>query len=320
LGASDIESLQTVRSPVRHVALEGAKSSHALTEYLIQPFRVELTDSGKSSLLRCLAANPERFEWFSPKELLAGTNSGGATAFVDALKSETSVGELGSGLFEVSIGDTPPFPEPVDIPGVIGEPISVGITGRERTIHVGLSQDEIGTLCLLAAARRNDPVEQLAEGVPLVSATGWVLLDSEPLLATVKSLASKLSAASLPLLTFHGKAVRFNRENPYFSPRLLSIKVEDERRGKSYRLQLARSELHSPLGDVSKLERVTTLSETLGAAVYALALGDSGQAQDNLDTVKRVQRDLRDFLDQVGARLLVRQVDGMPELAVGNRI
>lgn len=37
-----------------------------------------------------------------------------------------------------------------------------------------------------------------------------------------------------------------------------------------------------------------------------------------MDTVKRMQRDLRELLDEIGARLLIRQVDGVPELAVSN--
>ena len=58
------------------------------------------------------------------------------------------------------------------------------------------------------------------------------------------------------------------------------------------------------------------VSEKLGAAIYGLLRGDATAALENLDTVKRVQRtELREFLSAVGARLLIRQVDGVLELS-----
>ena len=71
----------------------------------------------------------------------------------------------------------------------------------------------------------------------------------------------------------------------------------------------------SILGFAQSVERTVSLPEKIGESIYALVHGDMGHALSNIDTLKRMQRDLRESLDAVGARLLVRQVDGVPELA-----
>ena len=94
------------------------------------------------------------------------------------------------------------------------------------------------------------------------------------------------------------------------------MEIQDERRGKSYRLNLSRRRLQSPLGIASTKEASVFLPEILGNAIYSLEQGDLQPALDNIESVKRMQREIREFLDTIGVRLLIRQVDGVPELAV----
>lgn len=304
-----------VGNAIHYNALEGAKSAFSATEYRIQPFRVGLKDYGKTALLRCLAAHPERFAWFTAEELAAGVNAAGAKGFVDAIRQGGRT--LDPDAFTIPIGNTSPLKDPIDIPGKPSEPFAVGITGRERQVHVDLDADEIDQLNWLAAVRRGDNVEELAAGVSIASGTGWVLIDDDHALAELKTLAARLDAKGLPLLDFHDRAVRLNAATPYFSPSQLSMEILDERRGKSYRLNLSRRRLQSLLGAAAAKNSSVSLPEILGNAVYSLDQRDPQPALDNIETVKRMQRDIRGFLDSIGARLLVRQVDGVPELAVG---
>ena len=301
--------------PIRYNALEGAKSSYSATEYYIQPFKIGLKDGGKTGLLRCIAAHPGRFAWFTAEELAAGINAAGAKAFVDAIRQGGPA--LEPDAFTIPIGCAAPLKDPIDIPGKASEPFAVGIAGRERQIHVDLDVDEIDLLNWLAVVRRGDDVEELAAGVSVAIGTGWVFVDGDKAFARLRALAAKLEAKSLPLLDFHDRAVRLNAATPYFSPSLLSMQIQDERRGKSYRLNLSRGRVQSLLGVAPVREASITLPEILGNAVYSLVQGDPQPALDNIETVKRMQREIRGFLDTMGARLLVRQVDGVPELAVG---
>ncbi|WP_394695675.1 hypothetical protein [Pseudoxanthomonas japonensis] len=308
------EAETSVGEPIHYIALEGAKSAYSTTEYHIQPFKVALKDAGKTALLRCLATHPDRFAWFTAEELAAGVNAAGAKAFVDAIRQGGPT--LDPDAFRIPIGNASPLKDPIDIPGRPSEPFAVGIAGRERQVHVGLDADEIELLNWLAAVRRGDDIEELALGVSIASGTGWVLVEDDHVLTGLRALAAKLDAAGLPLLDFHDRAARLNAVTPYFSPSSLSMEIQDERRGKSYRLNLSRRRIQSLLGVAVAKEASISLPEILGNAVYSLDQGDPQPALDSIETVKRMQREIRGFLDSIGARLLVRQVDGVPELAV----
>ena len=309
------EAETPVGEAIHYNALEGAKSAFSATNYRIQPFKIGLKDSGKTALLRCLAAHPERFSWFTAEELAVGVNAAGAKAFVDAVRQGAPT--LDPDALTIPIGNATPMKDPVDIPNKPSEPFSIGITGRERQVHVDLDADEIDQLNWLAAVRRGDDIEELAAGVSIARGTGWVLIDDDNALTGLRKLAAKLDAKGLTLLDFHDRAVRLNAATPYFSPSSLVMEIQDERRGKSYRLNLSRRRLQSLLGVAIAKEASISLPEILGNAVYSLDQGDPKPALDNMETVKRMQRDVRGFLDMLGARLLVRQVDGVPELAVG---
>lgn len=309
------EAETSVGEPIHYIALEGAKSAYSTTEYHIQPFKVALKDAGKTALLHCLATHSERFTWFTAEELAAGVNAAGAKAFVDAIRQGGPA--LDPDAFRIPIGNASPLKDPIDIPGKPSDPFAVGIAGRERQVHVDLDADEIELLNWLAAVRRGDDIEELAVGVSIANGTGWVLVDDDNTLAKLRTLAAKLDEKDLPLLDFHDRAVRMNAATPYFSPALLSMEIQDERRGKSYRLDMSRQRVQSLLGVASVKEASTSLPEILGNAIYSLNQGDLQSALDNMETVKRMQREIRRFLDTIGARLLVRQVDGVPELAVG---
>lgn len=317
--ANGFESQRPECPVIQHKAMEGAKSAFSATEYHLQPFKVELNNAGKTALLRCLASRSERFAWFTTEELVATVNAAGDRAFVDALHENGQ--KLDPKLYTVHLGMVDPIQDPIDIPGAPGEPFSIGITGREKKVHVDLGPEETNTLTWLAAVRRGESVSELAAGVSIAHGSGWVLVDDDAALTQLKSLAAKLKSSGLLLLDFHEHAVRLNAVTPYFSTSLMAMEIHDESRGKSYRLTLARRKLQSPLGIASAREATTTLSETLGNTVYSLAHNDSRPASENLETWKRIQRqsETRSYLDSMGVRLLVRQVDGVPELAIGQR-
>jgi 8-oxo-dGTP pyrophosphatase MutT (NUDIX family) len=313
ISASQLASAVPASQLTHYAALEGGKSAYSATEYLLQAFKVELTNAGKIALLRCLAAYPERFDWFTQDELAKGVNANGAKAFVDAIGNTP----LDATAFDIRIGTTPLFKEAITLPSNNEEPLSVGVTGREKPVHLALQADEITNLNWLAAVRRNEPVNELTDGVSIAIGSGWVLVDHDDQFDKLKHLAAKLEDAGLPLLAFHERAVRLNVDGEiHYSPFLFSIDLQDERRGKTYKLTLHRWEIRSTLGVAPKQQITASLPEKLGAAIYSLLQGDPNQALDDFDTVKRMQRDIRNALDGIGLRVLIRQVDGVPELTV----
>lgn len=314
IASSDLDAQDPMGDAIRFRALEGGKSAFSATEYRIQPFKISLTNSGKTRLLRCLAAHPDRFDWFTAEELETGVNATGAKAFVDAIRHQGI--KLDPASHDIALSEATPLQDPIDIPGSVAEPFSIGTTGRERQVHVDLESDDVCILAWLLAVRRGESPSELASNVAVVRGSGWVLVEQDDVFSRLKALAAKLEAKGLRLLDFHERAVRLNAVVPYFSPSLLSLEIHDERRGKVYSLTMSRRSLKSALGIIPLRTATMTLPEILGNAIYSLTQNAPGPALDNMDTVKRMQRDIRPFLDGIGARLLVRQVDGVPELAV----
>ena len=325
LGADAIVSVSPSHPIIRYVDLEGAASTHALTEYLIQMFRIELQDSGKERLLRSLALYPERYSWFTVAELSSGKSARGEKAFVDALRNEFGEGleaSLDAMRSDLSLGGGPAVKVPFDLPGAVDEPLLIGATGHEHAVLLGLGERELADLNFLAAVRRGDPISEFAAGVSVAPDTGWLLIDEDALLAQLRSLATDLqrSMPEVPLLSFQGRAVRLNVRDPeliYFSRSHFLLEAWDERRGKTFRIRIERQAILSRLGVADVLvQEAPRVSEKLGAAIYGLLRGNPTAALKDQDTVKRVQRtELRPFLSAVGARLLIRQVDGVPELS-----
>lgn len=328
LDASAVSHISSVEERFAYTALEGAKSAHAITQYVIQMFRVALTDSGKNALVACLARQPNRFGWFAVNELADGKNAAGETAFVDALINQFSASlpsVVDAAASDVVLGVSRPIADSMDIPISIGEPLLIGSTGHERAVMLDLSEDALQLLGVLAAVRRGDPISGVPEGVSIAPGTGWVLIDDPDILASVRSLSNSIaSVQGERLIAFQGDAVRLNSRSAdqvFFSSSALATGITDERRGKSYRLRMVRCRISSRLGTADAVDRETRVTEKLGGAIYGLTQGDPAAALGNLDTIKRVQRiQLRAFLDAVGARLLVREVDGVPELAATGRL
>lgn len=323
--ARQVASLSTYLEPIEYVDLEGPKSSHARTQYGIQLFRVKLTDTGKSNLLRALAKYPERYSWFTPDELQSGKNSKSETAYVDALRKtfrEKLAVALDVKRSDIAFDNGITITEPFDLPGTVLDSLLIGEKGRERDVLLALEDDELTDLCFLAAVRRGDPISNLATGLSIVRELGWLIIDDDGLLAAIQKFGAKLrrELPELSLLAFQGRAVRLNVSNShlaYFPPRLFSISAKDERRGKSYLIEIKRQSISSRLGTADPVAGSARVAEKLGAAIYGLVNNDGRNAIDDVDTVIRTQRlKLTKLLAEIGLRLLIRIVDGVPELTI----
>jgi len=325
LDSGSIQSMMPLGLPIRYAALEGAGSAHALTEYFIQPFHVEITNAAKEKLLRTLERHPDRYSWFSTDELLEGKNSLNQSAFVDAVREldeNSRATLLDAGKSDIKFSTDPPLTDGVDVPRFTAEPFRVGTTGRERACMVPLDERNLADVAFLAALRRGDPVRELAVGAVAVPHLGWLVVDDDRLLQHLRELGAKLRSAipDLPILTLSGRAARFNSSDTAsacFSGGWMTLTAHDERRGKNYRLRIERQEITSRLGIASAVTQEALVSGKLGESIYGLVNKDAAVALENFETIKRVQRtELKTLLASVGLRLLVRQVEGVPELTI----
>jgi 8-oxo-dGTP pyrophosphatase MutT (NUDIX family) len=325
--AGAISSVSPSHPLIRYVDLEGAGSTYSLTEYLIQLFHVNFTTAGREQLLRSIAKHPDRYAWFTAEELAEGRNSRGETAYVSALHN--ALGDrlqkaLSSGLSVEANSGGPPIDKPFDIPRTANEPFLIGTTGNERAVLLGLQDSALTDLAFLAAVRRGDRIRDLAPGVSIAFGPGWLLIDDDTQYRRLVEVSAAVNQAvsGTPIVDIQGRAVRLNVSDPElvsFSPGYFSADAIDINRGKNYRIRITRHQIVSPLGVSEVVAGETQVSEILGSAIYGLLHGDPSVALENIDSVKRAQRaELSNIARAVGARLLVRQVDGVPQLAISD--
>jgi len=334
LDTGSIRAIRPSGPRIAHTELEGANSAHAITEYFIQVFNVELYPAGEEKLLRRLALVANQFAWFTRPELIAQKNQHDQSAFVKALV-EMPVSErdgiLDAGICDLLLGGAvsgAANSEELQVPFLSGKTMSVGKKGRERQVVHDMDDAECALVSFLAGVRRGHNVSGLHPAAQVVPHLGWVVIDDAGLLERLRSLNARLAVAlgqrQVPMsapwtpLAFAGNAVRLNvpdSADVYFAPEAFCLFIRDEVPGKSFHLRLERRAIRSELGVVDMETREEVLPFILGTTLSELALGKTAFALDNLESWKRDQREIR-IKDALGLKLFVRVVDGKPKLCV----
>ena len=184
-----------------YVKVEGGKNNHALTEYRMRLYSIQLNQRGLVRLFDSISQLPSDFSWFSESELITGINSSGDTAFVDAI-AEHKILHPNLTLAGESFKDAFLKPEKagsgITIPLTKGQPILDGKSGKPLTkIHAELTEDEHDWLWALACHAKGLPFEKAASNSLL--RYGWVKLNKNDV-TTITRLKEKLELKGLTLI------------------------------------------------------------------------------------------------------------------------
>lgn len=161
-----------------YVKVEGGKNNHALTEYRIRLYSIQLNQRGLVRLFDFVSQQPPCFSWFSETELLAGRNSGGDTAFVDAIIEHKNL-HPNLTLANESFLDKFFKPEStgcgMTIPLAPSQPLLDGKAGKPLAkIYADLTKDEHNWLLALACHAKELPIENTTHSLLRY---GWVRLN-----------------------------------------------------------------------------------------------------------------------------------------------
>jgi 8-oxo-dGTP pyrophosphatase MutT (NUDIX family) len=185
-----------------YVKVEGSKNNHALTEYRIRLYSIQLNQRGLVRLFDAISQQPSSFSWFSEAELIAGRNSSGDTAFVDAIIEHKNL-HPGLTLACESFKDMFLKPEEsgcgITIPLTQNKPILNGKSGKPLAeIYADLTKIEHDWLMALACH---------AKGLAIENATchrllrcGWIHLNNAEDVATITRIKEKLELKGLTLI------------------------------------------------------------------------------------------------------------------------
>ena len=182
--------------------IQGAAPNHALTEYLMEVFRLDLSLEGYLWLLRKVESD-RRLAWISLNDLRHGKTADGKIPYIYALDAAFA-GERGA-LVDV-LATLPesfsagylfaPKKYGVTLPISEGKPVLTGVLGKEKPLSLVLSSRQHGLLLALAAHLRGFAFADLIDGV-LLHPHGWLEVADSALQAELTVLAALLKDSDL---------------------------------------------------------------------------------------------------------------------------
>jgi len=283
--------------------VEGAGNNHALSEYHIEVYRIDLSGKGHTRLLKRMAAEPEQFAWFTPGEIAAQRNAGGKRAYLDALlNAYPDIAER--------IAVTPPSrPDDyaqynetaaVDIPFDATTPLYLGKTGKEKALPLGLGPAQMRLLFALAWHAKGLGMEP-APGVALLP-SGWVWVRDAALRTTLAALVETVNARLPGLLEMaDDDLIRLARPRHLiaFPASLYRYRIEA-----GNHLTLSSPGLDTPLGRTREQTQSTDLTRSALSIIESIRAG-----HDPRDLpISEVDKTLRDQIDsQIGRGMGLRK-------------
>jgi 8-oxo-dGTP pyrophosphatase MutT (NUDIX family) len=213
--------------------VQGSAPNHALTEYYLDIFQVELTLEGYLFLQQRIKRD-ERLAWFAIDELVNGETVDGKIAYVKALVDDfhgdclALKAELSALLDSFTAGylfDPPKYG--LTLPIDAERPLLAGVLGKEKPLDVALTTRQLSVLLGLAAHARSFEFETLEENI-VFHPYGWIdAKNNPPLQAELKQLVELLKDTDLIIESHHDVLFRLsiNPDVVYFDEVLFTYSV-----------------------------------------------------------------------------------------------
>ena len=218
--------------PYRQV--QGAAPIHALTEYYLDIFQINLTVEGYLFLVEKIKTD-ERFVLFSLEELLQGAASDGKIPYIKALYDDFGNDRvaLKSKLLALADSfDSPYLFKPqkysLTLPMAMDRPILAGVLGKEKALAIQLTARQLALLLGLAAHLRDFEFELLEQDITLHT-LGWIeVKNASTLQAELISLAQLFKETDLPIENHHDRFFRCSISPTvvFFDEQLFSFTVK----------------------------------------------------------------------------------------------
>jgi 8-oxo-dGTP pyrophosphatase MutT (NUDIX family) len=217
--------------PYRQV--QGSAPNHALTEYYLDIFQVELTLEGYLFLQQQIKRD-ERLAWFAIEDVANGETVDGKIAYVKALVDDFDNDQLAlkTGLLALPdsfaagyLFDPPKYGLTLLIDAE--KPLWAGVLGKEKPIDVALTPRQLAVLLGLAAHGRGFEFATVEENI-ILHPYGWIDVKNNPTLqAELKQLAELFKGTDLIIENHHDMLFRLSI-NPalvYFDEALFTYSV-----------------------------------------------------------------------------------------------
>jgi 8-oxo-dGTP pyrophosphatase MutT (NUDIX family) len=314
--------------------VQGSAPNHALTEYYLDIFQLDLTLTGYLHLLQKIQAD-ERLVWFSIADIVRGKTEDEKIPYIkalyndfsgdrDALKTELMALENSfSSAYQFQpekYGITLPFDDK--------NPIFSGKLGKEKALNVSLTTRQLQILLGLAAHLREFKFSRIDKEVTF-HPFGWIKVkQGSTLQSELITLTNLINQTDLVMENYHDLYFRLSVKPSVvcFDAKLFAFIVEQNNLNSTQShipVLIQRSSFNTALGQVKeeKEEFKSTIESVHNFQKLATQQYDSNneKAIKIEDTYKKGLHKKPDFL-KLGLRNLIRREDGQIKFTIAYQI
>ncbi|MEQ1546527.1 NUDIX hydrolase [Methyloglobulus sp.] len=310
--------------------IQGSAPNHALTEYYLEIFQVELTLEGYLFLQEKIKFDG-RLVWFSLDEIQKGQTADGKFPYIKALVDHFT------GKHDELVLELRKLPDSfsnryvieknkygITLPLGIHEPILAGVLGKEKPLGVMLTQRQLGLLLGLAAHLRGFNFKGVEQGVAF-HPFGWVQIsENQSLQSELINLSGLLKSTDIIIENQRDTLFRLsvNPELIFFDEKLFSFSVRQadlDSVSTKIPVSVRRAEFDTAFGKIKEKSEEFKLTLEFAANLRSLDenqfIADNDDAQKIEDNYKKGLHKEPKFL-ALGLRGLVRRDAGMIRFVV----
>ena len=305
--------------PYRQV--QGAAPNHALTEYYLAIFQIELTLEG-FLFLQQRVAKDERLAWLTLTDIERGESSDGKIPYIKALYDDFASDRtaLVAALTELPDSFTAGYLSDKENFGYIfsidpNTPVSVGKLGKDKPLDFALNARQLSLVLGLAAHLRGFAFESVPENI-VMHPHGWVEVgDPSPLRQELTELLTLLAGSELVMESRRDRLFRLSirPDMVFFADELFSFSVNlADLQGVQNKIPATITRRAFDTGFGVVLDKTEVFKLTLDFAHKLKSLSERTFSADNDDGVKiedtykkGLHKDLR--FKALGLRNLIRQ-------------
>jgi 8-oxo-dGTP pyrophosphatase MutT (NUDIX family) len=305
--------------PYRQV--QGAAPNHALTEYYLDIFRIELMLEGFLFLQQRINRD-SRLAWIALDDLVRGETADHKIPYIKALYDDfagdrvalvAALAKLPDSFVAGYLSDKDKFG--ITLPIAHGKPVLAGVLGKEKAIDLLLNPRQLSLLLGLAAHLRGFEFETVAENIVL-HPLGWVeMSDLSTLRREVIELQVLLSGSDLVMESRRERLFRLSirPDMVFFVDELFWFRVASadlQSRKSTIPVCIGRQAFSTAFGSVSEKSASFELTRSFARRLQLLAAGEfSNQDKEALSTEDNYKKGLHKEpgFKAFGLRNLIRQ-------------
>jgi len=314
--------------------VQGSAPNHALTEYFLNLYAIELTLEGFCFLQQQIQKD-DRLVWFTLDEVTQGNTNDGRMAYIKALFADFSDDRTALKQALLALEDSfsanylfKQHKYAISLPQTIETPIFLGVLGKESALEISLNSAQLALLLGLAAHCRGFKLINCHPDIEFYP-YGWIKVQENTALQTdLIQLTQYFSHQNKLMIESHqNKLIIESQKDSYFrfsvAPEMIffddglfsfSLNQADlEGVNTKVACLIKRGAITTALGMIEKVEKKIWMTLELATDLHELTKNQYSNETDFAEKIRNKYRKskLQSNFSALGMRGLIRQDGGM---------